>query len=296
MPGKNILSARQANCLALSRFATVTILAIFLAARFNWQSKASANSQQSQQTIASYVASVQNTIVSFWHPPAALKKDGAVTVRLNIAADGTLSNAKIVKSSGDQEVDLSALSAINAASPVKAPIAAITTIPVILEMDFDVNVRTGTSANADLERLCRLADAERSAGQWEAAIKKYQACLKQDPHYAPASHGLTGLWFNRANFCQDDPERALNYIHEALLIERDQTSIGTLNKIICRLGKNPKSFADRIALSEEASSSGSPAGAIVELREALLIQEDAPARAQLDILERAHRQKNLEGR
>ena len=52
-------------------------------------------------------------------------KQGIVTVAFNIAADGSLSGATVVKSSGSDDLDNAALSAVNAARSIGAKPAGI---------------------------------------------------------------------------------------------------------------------------------------------------------------------------
>src|SRR5437870_681997 len=91
--------------------------------------------------------------------------------------------------------------------------------------------------------------------------------------------------YNRASACLEVPSQAMHCLHEALIIERDSTSVTTLQGVIRSLGKDPESFDDRVALAEQAKKSGDNNGAIVELREALLIKDDAAIRARLSLLE-----------
>ena len=54
-----------------------------------------------------------------------MRKQGIVTVSFNIAADGSLSGATVVKSSGSDDLDNAALSAVNAARSIGAKPAGI---------------------------------------------------------------------------------------------------------------------------------------------------------------------------
>ena len=63
-----------------------------------------------------YLTNVQNKIQKFWNPPSE-NKNLKVMVAFTIFTDGTISDPKVVKSSGDSSIDNLALRAVRLAAP-----------------------------------------------------------------------------------------------------------------------------------------------------------------------------------
>jgi len=73
--------------------------------------------QCSQSDLYQYVEKVKKDIKAKWQPIKGFA-DRHVAVIFTVRENGAIEDAKIVESSGSQEVDLSALSALKAASPL----------------------------------------------------------------------------------------------------------------------------------------------------------------------------------
>ncbi len=86
-----------------------------------------------------YMNYLQSTMYSNWKPPK-LKHSTKVVTFFEIAPDGTISNEKILQSSGNKEMDDSALLAIRKISPIKKlPKALLKETPTV-QFTFDYNV------------------------------------------------------------------------------------------------------------------------------------------------------------
>lgn len=72
--------------------------------------------EPSANSLFAYVQKVKEAIKANWHPKAGLE-ERSVHVVFSIREDGSVHDIKITKSSGSQEVDQSALEAVQAASP-----------------------------------------------------------------------------------------------------------------------------------------------------------------------------------
>lgn len=86
-----------------------------------------------------YMNYLQSTMYSNWKPPR-LKNSTKVVTFFEIAPDGTILNEKILQSSGNKEMDDSALLAIRKISPIKKlPKALLKETPTV-QFTFDYNV------------------------------------------------------------------------------------------------------------------------------------------------------------
>jgi TonB family protein len=85
-----------------------------------------------------YLANLQAHIKRFWHPPADSKslESSSSVVQFTIGQNGELSNLKMHKTSGSDELDQAALKAVKDAAPF-SPIPPWATSPVEIQFTFD---------------------------------------------------------------------------------------------------------------------------------------------------------------
>lgn len=77
----------------------------------------SSNAENSKNMLNSYSEVMHQKIVSKWSPPS-VKEDGKVVLEFTIKKNGRVVDAKVDKSSGNKELDESALKALHRASPL----------------------------------------------------------------------------------------------------------------------------------------------------------------------------------
>jgi colicin import membrane protein len=82
----------------------------------------SALTQSADNAIAEqYRAKVMRQIIQKWHRPLSAKNGMNVTLRIRLLANGDVDDVQIVKRSGDDAFDTSAVNAVNNASPLSVP-------------------------------------------------------------------------------------------------------------------------------------------------------------------------------
>jgi len=117
---------------------------------------------------------------------------------------------------------------------------------------------------------------------YQLAIQKLEEALKLSPGYDRAKTNLAVAYNNYGLVFQNNPTEAIKYFHKACLLDPNNvTSVGNLQGIIQKMGKNPKDFAVRVALGDAARKSADFVGAIVEYREALKIKDDGSVHEKL---------------
>jgi tetratricopeptide (TPR) repeat protein len=113
-----------------------------------------------------------------------------------------------------------------------------------------------------------------NAGNFPGAIAKFEEALRIEPGYQYAKDNLAIAYNNYA--LKQPPKEAIKYFHKALAIQPGNATTSTnLDQSVQLLGKNPKSFKDRVDLGKDCRLSGDFDGAIVEFQAALKIQNDA---------------------
>jgi tetratricopeptide (TPR) repeat protein len=114
-----------------------------------------------------------------------------------------------------------------------------------------------------------------NSGNIQLAIQKFQQALQLDPNYKLARDNLAIAHNNYGLQLRTNPKEALKEFHQALYLNPDNgTTLSNVEGIIRMMGKNPRSFADRVALGEDARHSSDFVGAIIEFSEALKIKDD----------------------
>ncbi len=115
-----------------------------------------------------------------------------------------------------------------------------------------------------------------NAGNYAAAIKSFEAALKADPNYKLARDNLAIAHNNYGLQLRNNPPEALKQFHQALYLNQtNATTMQNVDGIIRMMGKNPQSFADRVALGDQARLGADFVGAIIEYSAALKIKDDA---------------------
>jgi tetratricopeptide (TPR) repeat protein len=134
------------------------------------------------------------------------------------------------------------------------------------------------SALADSNQVINLNNEGVKAlntGNFPEAVKCFQKALSVDPNYQLARDNLAIAHNNYGLQLKNNPKAALKEFHQALYLNpANATTQGNVEGIIKMMGKNPRSFADRVALANDARHSGDFIGAIIEFLEALKIKDD----------------------
>ncbi len=114
-----------------------------------------------------------------------------------------------------------------------------------------------------------------NAGNVQLATQKFEQALKLDPSYQLARDNLAISHNNNGLQLRNSPKAAIKEFHQAIYLNpNNATTQSNLAGIISMMGKNPKSFADRVQLGDDARHSGDMIGAIIEYSEALKIKDD----------------------
>lgn len=123
-----------------------------------------------------------------------------------------------------------------------------------------------------------------NANNFQLAIAKFEEALKAEPGYQFARDNLAIAYNNYA--LKLPPAQALKYFHKALALNpANATTQQNLDSVVQALGKNPKSYKDRLELGKSSRVSGDFEGAIVEFQAALRAQNDPQLHADLgDVL------------
>lgn len=120
------------------------------------------------------------------------------------------------------------------------------------------------------------------SSNYPLAVQKFQECLKVDPSYKLAKENLAICFNNWGISLQGSPAQAIDKFHKSLFYSPDNaTAVQNLEVTIQNMGKNPRSFADRVELGKAARRSGDLEGGIVEFAEALKLKEDPALRVEL---------------
>jgi tetratricopeptide (TPR) repeat protein len=121
-----------------------------------------------------------------------------------------------------------------------------------------------------------------NSGNTQLAIQKFQQALQLDPNYKLARDNLAIAHNNYGLQLRGNPKEALKEFHQALYLNPDNsTTLSNVEGIIRMMGKNPRSFADRVGLGEDSRHSSDFVGAIIEFSEALKIKDDPKLHVEL---------------
>lgn len=110
---------------------------------------------------------------------------------------------------------------------------------------------------------------------YELAIRQLEEALNLDPKYPAARANLAIAYNNFGLQLKDRPEEAIKVFHKAFALDptNEKTKIN-LETIIQYMGKNAKSFKDRLDLGNKAIAQGDKVGAQIEYAAALAIKPD----------------------
>lgn len=141
------------------------------------------------------------------------------------------------------------------------------------------------SAYATHDDVVRLSNEGVSAlrdNNWALAIQKFQECLKLEPNYKLPRQNMGTCYNNWGTQLLNKPQQAIEKFHKAVFYDpSNPVTVQNLQGIIRALGKDPKSFNDRLTLGKQARLAGDFEGATVEFAEALKIKEDPQVRSDL---------------
>lgn len=142
-----------------------------------------------------------------------------------------------------------------------------------------------SSGFTDTDALIRLnneAVIAINATDYARAIELLEKALKWSPTYKTARVNLAIAYNNFGLTLQNKPAAAIPYFHRAIWLDAsNETTQQNLNGLMHKLGKDPDSFSDRVALGDEATSHGDTKGSIIEFEAALKMKEDPAVRAKL---------------
>lgn len=107
---------------------------------------------------------------------------------------------------------------------------------------------------------------------WPLAEGKFKAALKLEPNYKLAKWNLTIVHNMHAADLQTEHKyyEALRELHQTDDEWRDKS----IADLICKMGKIPNHFADRVSIARTASETGDLQGAVIEYRAALELKND----------------------
>ncbi len=114
-----------------------------------------------------------------------------------------------------------------------------------------------------------------NSNNYQVAIQKFEAALKLDPTYKLARDNLAIAHNNYGLQLRTNPAEALKQFHQALYLNMSNaTTLQNVEGIIRMMGKDPKSYADRVALGDQARLAADFVGAIIEYGAALKLKDD----------------------
>ncbi|MBX9693790.1 MAG: TonB family protein [Cyanobacteria bacterium] len=143
----------------------------------------------------------------------------------------------------------------------------------------------GGNLNDHLLALNNQAVIAINDSNYEAAIQKLEEALKVDPSYRTAQSNLAIAYNNYGLQLRERPKDAIKIFHKALALDPTNDKTRTnLDTMIAYLGKDAKSFKDRVALADQALSEGDKLGAKLEFEAALAIKQDPEIQQKLQAL------------
>jgi tetratricopeptide (TPR) repeat protein len=121
-----------------------------------------------------------------------------------------------------------------------------------------------------------------NAQNYQLAIEKLEQASSLIPLTRMLELTLAIAYNNYGLVFQNNPMEAIKYFHKAVLLDANNaTTLQNLSGIIQKMGKNPRSFADRVAIGDACRKAADFVGAIVEYQEALKIKDDGPLHEKL---------------
>jgi tetratricopeptide (TPR) repeat protein len=121
-----------------------------------------------------------------------------------------------------------------------------------------------------------------NANKYQNAIRLLESALKQDSNYELARDNLALAHNNYGLQLRNEPKQALKHFHQALYLNpKNPTTLQNIDGILRLMGRNPKSFEDRVDLGDQARLCGDFVGAIIEYKAATTIKDDATIHTKL---------------
>jgi TonB family protein len=219
---------------------------------------------------------------------------------------GHFSNVRIVQSSGYDNFDDQALKAVAAAGKMnsarlpddvggeisvkvrlesigeKERSVCLVSAEIVSETDL---LQEFQSEEIDLEKAIQLNNDGVKAlesSNFPFSVEKFRESLKANPTYRLARQNLAISFNNEGLQSRRDAPKALRLFHMASFVDSDNlTTEQNMNGVIELLGKNPRSFEDRLALADDCVNKNELNGAVVEYRAALKLKDDATTHKKL---------------
>ncbi|MBX9573931.1 MAG: tetratricopeptide repeat protein, partial [Candidatus Obscuribacterales bacterium] len=122
------------------------------------------------------------------------------------------------------------------------------------------------------------------SGKYRLAAEKFLAALRIAPDYHLARKNLGAAYSNLGVYSTTDSDDSLCLLHLSTFLDPSGLGPANLDCVVSSLGKNPRSYEDRLSIGDNALAKGDRIGAIVEYSEALKIRDDAELKKKLEAL------------
>lgn len=99
--------------------------------------------QQTDDSIQQYMNNMQHTVKANWNPKTNSENSTRVILKYRIHKNGEISNIEVLKSSGDKELDNTAIEAVKKSSPLAELPDALPKNYVDVNFSFDYNIFRG---------------------------------------------------------------------------------------------------------------------------------------------------------
>ncbi len=100
--------------------------------------------QQTDDSIQQYMNNMQHTVKANWNPKTNSENSTRVVLKYRIHKNGEISNIEVLKSSGDKEMDKTAIEAVKKSSPLAELPDALQENYVDVNFSFDYNIFRGS--------------------------------------------------------------------------------------------------------------------------------------------------------
>ncbi len=118
--------------------------------------------------------------------------------------------------------------------------------------------------------------------KYVSAVIKCEQRLKREPDDLALRKKLACHYIKIAQSLKSDPYEAIKFLHKAELLEPSNPSVSkNLDAIILKMGKDPRSFADRAEIARVTRNKADFLSAISEYSQALRLKPSGPMHEQL---------------
>ncbi len=187
-----------------ANFITYTLLAVLCTTCATNLAIADPDSQSGindKDLIQKYFGAVQAKIQSNWKPKIDKNAQTVCpTVRFTILPDGQVADVQIARSSNNQDIDSSAITAVETASPfptIIVPPYNKDGLPI--EMDFSLNVfMAADEKEKSISNVISQADQKFDKGDWQSAASILNAGLTKYPDSLRLKNSLSAIYANQA--------------------------------------------------------------------------------------------------